>query len=78
MHRRARTALDGQAIGEQAFDDAVERAGAERDTAIGSRRDVFDDGVAVPRLVGESDEDVKHGRRQRQEGVWVAVGRHAS
>src|SRR5262249_61526014 len=65
------------AVGEQTFDDAVERAGAQADGAAGELLDRLHDGVAVDLAVGERDEHVEHRRGERQQRSRVAF-RHMS
>src|SRR5258705_10595526 len=51
-------------VGEQAFDDAVERPGAEHDLTVRARLNFLQDGVAVLFTVGERQQHVKKGGRQ--------------
>ena len=52
--------FDHEPVGEQAFDDAVERARPELDAGVRSRGNVLDDRVAVAVAVGQRDEHMKH------------------
>ena len=61
--------LDEQSLLEHALDRSVERAGAQLQLSAGARRDVLDDGVAVPVLVGQGQQDVERRGRQRQQRV---------
>ena len=50
---------------------AVERSGAQLDFAVGAGCDILHDGVAVTVAIGERDQDMEDGRRQRQQRVWI-------
>ena len=57
--------------------EAVQGAGAHAQLAPGARFHILDDGVPVPVLVDQRQENVKGGRRERQElGDAVGFGRH--
>ena len=58
--------FDNQALVEHPLDRSVQGPGAELHRAVGPRGDVLHDGVAMPILVGEGDQDLKDRGRQRQ------------
>jgi hypothetical protein len=58
-------------LGQQAVEERVKRAAAQADQAVGPRLDLADDVVAVPRLVGERQQDLERKRCQRQERSWI-------
>ena len=62
-----------QAAREHPLDGAVERARAHADRAVGDALDLLHDGVAMPILVGQRQQDVGDGRRQRQEVVGIGA-----
>src|SRR4029078_7117256 len=63
---------------EHPLDRRVERAGGQLDLAVGPRRDVLDDGVAVKVApVGERQEDLEGLRGERSgHGARYTVGRY--
>src|SRR5687768_344552 len=65
--RRMDAGLANQPLREEAFDDAVERAGAQPDGPAGETLDLLHDRVAVRVAVGQRDEDVEHRGRERKQ-----------
>jgi hypothetical protein len=59
---------------EEAFDGAVERAGAEPNLAAGAFGDFLHDGIAVAVAVGERDENVESvtGKKERAHGETIS------
>src|SRR5262249_8685004 len=53
--------LFDETLAPQPVDGAVERPGTELELALGARRDVLHDGVAVAVAVGKGDEDMERG-----------------
>ena len=55
-----------QAGGDQPAQRSVQRAGPQLDVAIGALCGFFGDAVSMSRSVRQREQDVQHGRRQRQ------------
>src|SRR6185503_5033693 len=72
FRRRPLAGFDEEALLEHALDGAVERAGGERELAVGPPRDLLDDRVAVEVLLDEREQDVERGSRQH--GVDYSQG----
>ena len=74
----ARRRLANHALGEQALDDAVERASAQHDRAGGPLLDLLEDRVAMLLAVGQRQQHVEERRGQRQQLGRIAVGHGAT
>ena len=70
--------LDDQAVLEHPLDGSVQRAGTELHPAVRASGDILHDGVAMPILIGESDQNLEHGRLQRngERGLFRWISRH--
>src|SRR3954471_23035293 len=64
--------LDNQRLVEQALEQRVERSAAQPDQAVSPCLDLADDAVAVPRLVGQREQDLERERGQREERAWIS------
>ena len=63
--------FNDETLVEHAPDRAIERARAQLERAVRSRRDVLHDGVTMAILVRDGDQDVKHRNRQRQQALGI-------
>src|SRR5690349_11076921 len=69
-----------QSVDQHALNRAIQRARAEASLAVGEALDVLHDAVAMRFAVGESEEDVKDGRRQQRQRLvvrWCRLFRRA-
>src|SRR6476661_9749418 len=67
LRRRPIARFDNQSLLEHSLNRSIQRPGAERQLSASPDSDVLDDGVAMPVLLGERQQDVERRRRQRQQ-----------